>query len=478
MKMNNEQPSSHVGLFIRGNYAVVDLLGKGASGAVYLVKDVRHPQNRFVLKEVMHAVRKERRGFPFDAALLRRLNHHALPRMYQVFPGDKHDRFYILMDYIEGSNLEVVQQSVPGKRFSLPEVVTLMAPIIHAVSYLHRQHPPLIHGDIKPSNIIVPKTGTPSVLVDYGGVKDLHADTTAHQRTLNYRAPEQYSRGTSPHTDIYALGATFYRLLTGTVPAAASDRLARLGEMEPDPLLPMNQITPYVRTTVAWAIHCALSINSHDRFATVEQFWEALWQLTKANQPSWLQVPEPMITPPIEGTNAGPDINLVVTQVPELAVVVPTEEHTGLDAEPDGTMPEAEVPVLIAKSTIQPDVASAPASPGPPLSPAFPGEENLPVKVTLHERSPVLRSKKPGLLVNGRAKSRYKRNEFAPKSQKRKVRTFFLFTLIFLLVCVFGAGVAIVGYQIYKGFKKNTVSGEADVAQEISTSQRSRPIKH
>jgi serine/threonine protein kinase len=454
------QPPSHGRLVIQGHYAMVNLLGRGISGAVYLVKDVHHPQNRFVLKEVMHAVGKERCGFPFDDAMLRRLNHLALPRMYQVFPGDKHDRFSILMDYIEGSNLEVVQQSVPGKRFSLPEVMTLMAPIIDAVSYLHRQQPPLIHGDIKPSNIIVPKAGTSPVLVDFGGVKDLHADTIAHQRTLNYRAPEQYSRGTSPRTDIYALGATFYTLLTGTVPAAASDRLARLGEMEPDPLLPMNQITPYARTTVAWAIHCALSINSHDRFATVEQFWEALWQVTKASQPSWLQVPEPMITPPIEGENTGPDVNPVVTQVPELEVVVATEEHMGLDVEPDDTMPEGEIPVLIADATIQDEVASAPASPGPPLSPALPGEVNPPVRVSLRERSPALRPKKPGLLANGRTNSKYKRNGFAPKSQKRKVRTILLFTLIFLLVCVFGAGVAIVGYQMYKGFNKNTVSGK------------------
>jgi serine/threonine protein kinase len=460
MKMNNEQPLSQVKLFIRGHYAIVELLGQGATGAVYLVKDERHPHNRLVLKEVMHAVGKKRRGSPFDAAVLKRLNHRALPRIYQVFPGDKHDRFYLLMDYIEGSNLEVVQQSVAGKRFSLPEVVTLMSPIIDAVSYLHRQHPPLIHGDIKPSNIIIPKAGTPSVLVDFGGVKDLHADPLPHQRTLNYRAPEQYSRGTSPRTDIYALGATFYTLLTGTVPAAASDRLARLGEKEPDPLLPMNQITPYVRPTVARAIHCALSIKSHDRFATVEQFWEALWQVINASQPSWPQVPEPMITPPTEEKNTGPDVPPAVTQVPEQVVVVPTEEHTGPDAEPDGTMPEIEIPALIANATIQAEEASAPASSGPPLSPALPGEDKPPVKVSSHERSPDLRPKKPGLLANARAKSKEKRNGFAPQSQKRKARTIFLFTLLFVLVCVLGAGVAIVGYQIYKGFKKNTVSGK------------------
>src|SRR6266516_1499292 len=205
MEKNNKQPPSQVKLVIRGQYVIVDLLGQGASGGVYLVKDERHPQNHFVLKEVMHAVRKERRGYPFDAVVLRRLKHLALPRIYQVFPGDKHDRFYLLMDYIEGSSLAVVQRSVPGQRFSLPEAMTLMSPILDAVSYLHRQHPPLIHGDIKPSNIIAPKanTLTPSRLVDFGGVKNVYTHAAAQQSMLNYRAPEQYGKKTSRRTDIY-----------------------------------------------------------------------------------------------------------------------------------------------------------------------------------------------------------------------------------------------------------------------------------
>src|SRR5712691_4060509 len=98
--MKDMQSPFGVGILIRGQYAVADLLGRGASGAVYLVRDERHHQNLFVLKEVMHTIRKERRGFPFDAAVLKRLKHPALPRIYQIFHSDKHDRFYILMDYV------------------------------------------------------------------------------------------------------------------------------------------------------------------------------------------------------------------------------------------------------------------------------------------------------------------------------------------------------------------------------------------
>lgn len=250
--MYHPQSTFTIGSLIRGRYIVIDLLGHGPSGSVYLVRDKRNPSPAFVLKEV---IRKERFRFLSYAKVLRQLKHTALPRIYQVFLSDTHDRFYILMDYVEGQTMEAVQQEIAGKRFSLPETMTFMSPIIDAVRYLHLQQPPLIHGDIKPTNIIVPKPGAPSMLVDFGGINDLRSNSTTHQRTLNYRAPEQYSEEMSPHTDVYALGAIFYTLLTGIVPAAAPDRLLQLSEKKPDPLIPMYQITPYVRTTVAQAIH-------------------------------------------------------------------------------------------------------------------------------------------------------------------------------------------------------------------------------
>ena len=405
---------------------MIDLLGQGASGAVYLVTDERTHQKRFALKEVMHAAREERSAFPFDAAALKRLNHPALPRIYRAFHSDNSDRFYILMDYVEGNNLEVLRQLMPGKRLSLHAAMTLMSPIMDAVSYLHRQHPPLIHGDINPSNIIVPIPGTPtpSKLVDFGGVKNVCADATAGRSTLNFRAPEQYGRRTSRRTDVYALGAIFYTLLTGAVPAAASDRLARIGAGEPDPLLPMDQFTPAVQT-VARAIHCALSIRRHDRFDSVEQFREALWQVIHANQ----------------------DGNPVVAQAPQLAVVVLAEDHTGPDAKPDVSMLEVEIPALIATATIQAEVTSA----GPPLSPAIPGEGTPPAKVFSQAGSPVLRRKKRRPPANGRANGTYKK-------QKRKARSFLPVVLVFLLVCVIGSGVATVGYQTYKAQYQHDVS--------------------
>jgi eukaryotic-like serine/threonine-protein kinase len=155
----------------------------------------------------------------------------------------RNGRAYILMDYVEGSNLEVLRQQQPENRFSLSQVLFLMAPIIDAVSYLHHQVPPILHRDIKPANIIVPHAGDGTVLVDFGIAKEYDPDatTTAIRRcSPGYGAPEQYSRGTSTHTDVYGLGATIYALLTGVVPADAFYRMTQLGSKSIDPLQPLD----------------------------------------------------------------------------------------------------------------------------------------------------------------------------------------------------------------------------------------------
>jgi len=215
------QTTLPIGTIIRERYIVEDLLGKGGFGAVYLVRDQRVKGNLFALKEMVDTSKQERARFAFECEVLKRVDHPALPRVYRVFEDDKNNRAYMLMDYIEGPNLETLRQKQPHKRFTLSQVMTIMAPVINAVSYLHQQTPPIIHRDIKPANIIVPTVDDHSMLVDFGIAKEYDPDstTTAVRRcSPGYGAPEQYSRGTNTRTDIYGLGATFYSLLTGFVP--------------------------------------------------------------------------------------------------------------------------------------------------------------------------------------------------------------------------------------------------------------------
>src|SRR6202035_4676763 len=121
-----------------------------------------------------------------------------------------------------------------------------------------------------------PLSGDDTVLVDFGIAKEYNPDgTTTAFRTGSpgYAAPEQYSRGTNTRSDIYALGATMYSLLTGRLPADALDRMTKRSSNEPDSLVPVQTLVPTIPLAVAKAIQRAMALNSNDRFVTVEQFW-------------------------------------------------------------------------------------------------------------------------------------------------------------------------------------------------------------
>jgi serine/threonine protein kinase len=268
-----------IGTVIRSRYVIEGLLGKGGYGSVYLVKDKRVKGNLFALKELVESSKQERDRFTFECEVLRRLDHPSLPHVYRTFSNDADLRAYMLMDFIDGPNLEVLRKQQPDNRFPLSQALIIMKPIMDALSYLHNQQPPIIHRDIKPANIIVPKSGDEAMLVDFGIAKEYEPDsttTTVRRCSPGYGAPEQYSSGTNNRTDIYGLGATFYVLLSGIVPADAFNRMIRLGSKESDTLEPLTDLVPDLPTSVADAICRSMSINYHDRFASVEEFWQAL----------------------------------------------------------------------------------------------------------------------------------------------------------------------------------------------------------
>ncbi len=279
--MLQEQITLPVGATIQHSdgerFVVESLLGKGGFGAVYLVRDRYAKESLYALKEVIDPNKPDRERFIFEAEVLKRLNHRALPHVYKVFENEKLKRVYMLMDYIEGRNLDDLLVEQPERCFSLPLVLAIMKPIVDALIYLHGQNPPIVHRDIKPSNIIVSTRGGEAVLVDFGLAKEYIKDSTTtiiRHGSPGYAAPEQYGSGTNPRTDIYGLGATLYTLLTGTVPIDAIARVT--GSKGIDPLVPVHLVNPSIRWATARAIEQAMSISSDDRFNTVEEFWQEL----------------------------------------------------------------------------------------------------------------------------------------------------------------------------------------------------------
>src|SRR5579859_1730433 len=281
------EPSFAIGTLIQNRYFVASVLGQGGFSTVYLVRDlsaasrlVEPGTTLYAIKELRSQDPRERLRFAFEGEVLKRLKHWALPRVYAVSEDTRQSRTFMLMEYIEGLNLESLRRQQPDKRFPLPLMLTLMEPIVDAVAYLHRQQPPILHRDVKPANVIVTRTGERAVLVDFGIAKEYHAEeTTTATRHVSpgYGAPEQYSgQGTDPRTDIYGLGAMCYVLLTGIVPPDALQRLRQLASKGSDPLLLANEVVPAIPQSVAQAIQRTTSIDGDARFPTVEEFWQTL----------------------------------------------------------------------------------------------------------------------------------------------------------------------------------------------------------
>ncbi len=277
--MLQERMTLPVGAPVRGSqgevYLVEAVLGHGGFSAVYKVRSKKTKEQVFALKEIINPDAEARSSLTREAALLKRLEYPSLPRVYQVFENVKLDRIYLLMDYIEGDTLSTLRRDQPDQHFSPEMVRALMSPIIGAVSYLHTQQPPIVHRDIKPSNIILPASAE-AILVDFGLAKEYVEEKTTNVLrfgTPGYAAPEQYAGGTNPQTDIYGLAATIYMLLTAEKPEDALQRM--MNQRDEDPLKRADMVSDRVPPAVGRVLEHAMSLKVDNRYATVEEFWEA-----------------------------------------------------------------------------------------------------------------------------------------------------------------------------------------------------------
>jgi serine/threonine-protein kinase len=267
------------GQIIIQRYRIVGLLGQGGFGAVYRAWDIN--LNRpCALKENLETGVDARRQFEREAQILANLNHPGLPRVTDHFLIEGKAQ-YLVMDFIEGQDLHELLHKAGG---SLPfsQALTWALQVCEALNYLHTQKPAVIHRDIKPANIKINPQGR-AMLVDFGIAKvyDPNSRTTSGARavTPGYSPPEQYGQGhTDAQSDVYALGATLYHLLTGIAPPDSVDILTGNAKMP----APAQTINPNVSSAVSAAIQQAMQPNRTDRFRSIRQFEAALKALDVA----------------------------------------------------------------------------------------------------------------------------------------------------------------------------------------------------
>ena len=279
----NLKPNS---LLQGGKYRIEKVLGQGGFGITYQAVQVALNRKvaikEFFVKDFCNRdeatahvtlgtqskrelVEKLRSKFIDEAFMVEKMHHKSIVSVYDVF--EENDTAYYVMDYVDGQSLgEMISQ-----RGSLPvqKALKYVCQIAEALQAIHDRN--CLHLDVKPGNIMVHNGDDNAILIDFGASKqydEVNGENTSTLigQTPGYAPPEQMGQNVTqflPATDIYALGATFYKLLTGKTPPTASQRIA--GDE-------MDELPTTVDATIRKAIDAAMILNKKKRLQTIAEF--------------------------------------------------------------------------------------------------------------------------------------------------------------------------------------------------------------
>jgi len=232
-----------------GPYELLEEIGRGGMGVVYKARQ-KGLDRTVAIKMILagHLASPEHvRRFQAEAKAAAGLRHPHIVDIHEI--GELHGRHYFVMEYVDGTSLA---ERIASGSLDVPAAVRLVGEVARAVGHLHRQG--IVHRDLKPSNILLDSQGQPYV-TDFGLAKVLVGEsamtsTGAILGTASYMAPEQasgHSAEASPASDVYALGAILYELLTGRPPFREDNPLDTLMQvLTREPVLPrqLNREVP------------------------------------------------------------------------------------------------------------------------------------------------------------------------------------------------------------------------------------------
>jgi serine/threonine protein kinase len=276
------------GTVLQNRYKLVKELGRGGMGAVYEATDQRL-RRTVALKETRVVTDVLKRAFEREARLLAHLNHPLIPRVSDYFTEGEEQ--FLIMDFIPGDDLNVTLKK-QKRPFTVPQILYWMDDLLEVLEYLHTHVPPIIHRDIKPANLKLNVKGR-VVLLDFGlargvaGQKTMMTITKTIPGYSQHYAPLEQIHGesTSPRSDLYALSATLYHLLTGNHPQDALARATALINDERDPLPQIRKVNPKVPVAVSSVIMRGLALRPAERPESAAAMRAQLRKLMSGHQP-------------------------------------------------------------------------------------------------------------------------------------------------------------------------------------------------
>lgn len=231
-------------LLHNGAYRIQRTLGKGGMGLVYLAENMQAFGRLCVVKEMLdyfdpndpHAVTAAHQRFEDEARTLSRLNHPGIPGIQAYFSEGGHN--YMVMSYVAGDNLE----QMLGQQIAERQIIEYGIQVCEILEYLASLTPPVVHHDIKPANIIVDASANRARLVDFGIAKarlsaqpggGVGLQKSSIYGTEGYAPPEQYNGQSEPRSDVYALAATLYHVVTNDDPGPHPFSFPQLSALAP-----------------------------------------------------------------------------------------------------------------------------------------------------------------------------------------------------------------------------------------------------
>jgi serine/threonine protein kinase len=262
-----------VGLRV-GSYLILDRLGRGGMGQVFLAEHALLGK-RVAVKVLSQALRADpeaRTRFAREARAAAALDHPNIVRVFDADPA--HDPPYLVMEYVDGVSLQAAVSR--GGAFAPGEVAAVGVEVARGLEKAAAVG--LIHRDIKPANVLLDRKGTVKIL-DLG-IARFEAEDHSRQHnagaivgTLDYLAPEQAvdSSAVDPRADLYALGATLYFLLTGRPPYPTDDVDQKIREKQEKDPTAVHTLRAGMPPGLVAAVHRLLARDPNRRFQTAAE---------------------------------------------------------------------------------------------------------------------------------------------------------------------------------------------------------------
>ena len=377
-----------IGTVLSGDqFTVTEHLGAGGFGITYRAKDnvlgrtivikecfpedfcIRDSNDMIARSQSMaKPVRSITKMFMREAQSLAKLRHPNIVGVHRAF--EENQTAYMVLDLIDGRDLFDILKT-KKTRLSPTRVKDILLQLLDAIETVHNAG--LLHRNISPDNIILERSGTP-VLIDFGAAR---AEASSHTRAVSalmvvkdgYSPQEFYVAGSeqTPCSDLYALGATFYHLITGQAPVNSQTRLIEIAGKKPDPCVPLAGNVMGYDDAFLQAIDQAMQIHPDDRLQSAAK-WRSLIADTMEDSDGPVQS-----RPRTSGQEISLELEMSLSRLVEETNDV-VRKTTLLPANPEPAPVKPEAPSKPAwidefnRESLAPDPVTSPPEPSPEVA--------------------------------------------------------------------------------------------------------------